>query len=596
MNSAAAREYEIRLSRWQKRARDHRSSDRLFVQLRIVAFLALIAVGCVCIGDTGVSWFWILIPLGLFLLLLRLHAPVIRRHRMAVASVEYYTRGIARLSGSHSPDAVTGVEFESAAHPWSADLDIFGVGSLFQRMNQCRTLPGQRRLAEWLTTVPDARTIGERQSQAESLREQLDLRERLAVIDESEDWASAEQILNVWLHESPGVFPKWTLWGARLTGVLTVIVVGFVGAGVISPSVVLLMLLLQGPFVLANRQRIRNVLDEVDSVDHALRQLSEVTQQFETFPLTEKSLQQLQHRLTAEGVIASQRIAQLSSRIQWLNNSLRNQFFMPVAWALGLYIHLPHRIERWRVCYGKRVPEWLDAVSTLEVVTSISGFSYEQESWCLPEVSGERKEFVATQLGHPLINPSECVCNDVSLTQGQPLMLISGSNMSGKSTLLRSVGTNLVLAFCGARVKAQSLRTFPFQLATAMRVSDSLQEGRSLFFTVVQRLKKVVDLTSEGRPVLFLLDEILSGTNSHDRRRGAEAVILSLVRNSALGMVTTHDLALTKIVDSMDGMGINKHFEDQVIDGRMSFDYQLRDGVVERSNAIELMRMMGLDV
>ena len=175
-------------------------------------------------------------------------------------------------------------------------------------------------------------------------------------------------------------------------------------------------------------------------------------------------------------------------------------------------------------------------------------------------------------------------------------MLISGSNMSGKSTLLRSVGTNLVLAFCGARVNAASLRAYPFQIATAMRVSDSLQEGRSLFFTVVQRLKAVVDLTGQDRPVLFLLDEILSGTNSHDRRRGAEAVIQSLVRNSALGMVTTHDLALTKIVESMDGRAVNKHFEDQVMDGNMTFDYQLRDGVVERSNAIELMRMMGLDV
>ncbi len=168
--------------------------------------------------------------------------------------------------------------------------------------------------------------------------------------------------------------------------------------------------------------------------------------------------------------------------------------------------------------------------------------------------------------------------------------------MSGKSTLLRSVGTNLVLTFCGARVNAAFLRTFPFQIGTAMRVSDSLQEGRSLFFTVVQRLKSVVDLTKQDLPVLFLLDEILSGTNSHDRRRGAEAVIRSLVHNGALGMVTTHDLALTQIVETMDGKAINMHFEDQVTDGQMTFDYQLREGVVQRSNAIELMRMMGLDV
>ena len=204
--------------------------------------------------------------------------------------------------------------------------------------------------------------------------------------------------------------------------------------------------------------------------------------------------------------------------------------------------------------------------------------------------------YQATQLGHPLLMPEECVRNDVSLTAEQPLMLISGSNMSGKSTLLRAVGSNLILTFCGASVNAVALKTYPFQMATAMRISDSLQEGRSLFFSVVQRLKAVVDLTLQERTVLFLLDEILNGTNSHDRRRGAEAVIRSLVDRNGLGIVTTHDLALTQIVDSMNGRAVNKHFEDTITDGKMTFDYQLRDGVVQRSNALELMRMLGLDV
>ena len=408
--------------------------------------------------------------------------------------------------------------------------------------------------------------------------------------------AAAEKSLTGWLAETPVPFPTWALWGARFVGVGSVVVLVLVAGSSLSATTILLMMLLQAPFVYANRHRIRAVMDEVDSVDKALRQLAEVTQQFETFPFTEKSLQQLQNQLSVEGVIASVRIYGLSSQIQWLNNALRNQFFMPLAWIFGLFVHLPYRIERWRICYGGRIAEWLDVVTTMEVVTSVAAFSYEQESFTLPEISEETTEFAAEQLGHPLLPTAECVRNDVTLTADTPLMLISGSNMSGKSTLLRSVGTNLVLAFCGARVNADRFRAYPFQLGTAMRVSDSLQEGRSLFFSVVQRLKTVVDLTSEDRPVLFLLDEILSGTNSHDRRRGAEAVIRTLVNKSALGMVTTHDLTLTKIVDSMDGKAVNKHFEDQVQDGRMTFDYQLRDGVVERSNAIELMRMMGLEV
>ncbi|MEZ6133129.1 MAG: hypothetical protein R3C59_31045 [Planctomycetaceae bacterium] len=589
-------EYRLREDLFRKRAADLRSTDRLFVRFRVIAFLAVVGTGCLCAADPEVAWGWILLPLSVFAVVLKLHQPIIKRLKKTEAAHAYYGRCLNRLAGHWRDFPLHGQQFADAHHPWSADLDVFGPGSLYQKLNQCRTLPAQRKLALWLTTVPSVEEIAERQSQAESLREQLDLRERLAMIDETVDWASAEKSLNGWLIERPDVFPRWALWVARTLGLVSLGVLILVFAGIIDAIWILLMLVLQAPLVLLNRNRIETVKRHVDSVDKALLQLSEVTQQFETFPFTEKSLQQLQNRLIADGVSASSRIQELSTRIQWLNNSLRNQFFIPLAWMFGLFLHLPHRIERWRACHGRQVTEWLDAVTTLEVVTSIAAFNYEKQHFAVPDICDDTIEFSAQQLGHPLLPAAECVRNDVSLTSGTPLMLISGSNMSGKSTLLRSVGTNLVLAYCGARVNATQLRAYPFQPGTAMRVSDSLQEGRSLFFSVVQRLKTVVDLAALERPVLFLLDEILSGTNSHDRRRGAEAVIRTLVNRGALGMVTTHDLTLTQIVDSMDGKAVNKHFEDQVQDGRMTFDYQLRNGVVQRSNAIELMRMMGLDV
>lgn len=595
-HSAAEREYGLRKAVFAQRASDLRSKDRLFVRFRVIAFLLLIGVGCACVADAAVSWLWMLVPIAVFVCVLKLHQPIIKRLRRSEAARNYYTRSLERLAGRWRDGPDCGQQFVDSQHPWSSDLDTFGPGSIFQRLNQCRTLPAQRKLAAWLTTLPATDVIEERQRQSESLRDQLDLREQLAIIEDQVDWATAEKSLTGWLGESPEPFPVWALWGARCVGVVSVVVLIMVFGSSLSITAIFLMMLLQAPFVYANRHRIKSVMDEVDSVDKALQQLSEVTQQFETFPFTEKSLQQLQNRLTVDGMIASNRIRRLSKLIGWLNNALRNQFFMPIAWIFGFYIHLPYRIDRWRTCYGPRVAEWLDAVTTMEVINSVAAFNYEQQRFARPEISEDTIEFTAEQLGHPLLTDAECVRNDVSLTQQTPLMLISGSNMSGKSTLLRSVGTNLVLASCGARVNADRFRAYPFQLGTAMRVSDSLQEGRSLFFSVVQRLKTVVDLTSQDRPVLFLLDEILSGTNSHDRRRGAEAVIRTLVNKSALGMVTTHDLTLTKIVDSMGGKAENKHFEDQVLDGKMTFDYQLRDGVVERSNAIELMRMMGLDV
>lgn len=594
--SEAAREYRLRLESFKKRSTDLASTDRLFSRIRVGMFLLLIAIATVCVGDADVNLWWVLVPLALFALVLRLHAPIVSRLQRAVAARDFYITSLCRLAGDWRTTGETGEEFEPPAHAWCSDLDVLGPGSLFQRINLCRTLPGRRKLAGWLTRLATVEEIEQRQTQTESLRDQLDLREAMAIVDGEVDWSKAESTITRWLAEPVKPFPQWALWGSRILGLVSFVILFLVFGGGLTGSTILLMMVLQAPFIYANRRRIRVVMDHVDSVDKPLRQLADVTRVCEEFPFRDKSLQMLQQRLTADGEIASERIAALSRQIQWLNNSLRNQFFLPLAWMLGLFIHLPHRIQRWRVCYGDRVNDWIDAVSTLEVLNSLAAFNYEQADYVVPEISQERVELVAADLGHPLIDAEDCVCNPVSLTSDQPLLLISGSNMSGKSTYLRAVGVNLVLAACGARVHAKSFRSYPFQIATAMRISDSLQEGRSYFYSVVQRLKSVVDFTRADRPVLFLLDEILSGTNSHDRRRGAEAVIRSLVEAGGLGIVTTHDLSLTEIVDTMDGRAVNRHFEDHVDDGRMSFDYRLREGVVRKSNAIELMRMMGLDV
>lgn len=595
LQTTAGKEYSQREILFRRRLKEIESTDRLFIRLRIAAFVVIVGVGIAAIGDSSISFGWILVPIAIFGLILKLHQPTLRQLRRNRSAHEYYEQCLSRLKGNWREQEYSGSEFAEGGHSWSSDLDIFGPGSLFQKLNQCRTLPSQRKLAEWLTSVPDEDTIKTRQIQAESLKDHVELRERLASIDRNVDWKSAERALSGWISETPEPFPKWALWGARALGAASLLVVILVFTVGLPGSAILVMLLLQAPFVVATRNKLSGAKEHVDDVDKALRQLAEITAQFEAFPFTDKSLQRLQSQLQSDSVVASDKIADLSRLINWLNNGTRNQFFIPLAWMLGLFVHLPYRIDRWRNHYGSKVNEWLNAATELEVINSIAAFNYENEQYSLPTIS-EKPHFEAVQIGHPLLPADGCVRNDVTLSAECPLMLISGSNMSGKSTLLRSVGINTVLAFQGARVNASAMTVFPFHVATAMRVSDSLQEGRSLFFTVVQRLKTIVDLAGESHPVLFLLDEILSGTNSHDRRTGAEAVIRTLVQRNGIGMVTTHDLTLTRIVDSMDGRAVNKHFEDQVLDGQMSFDYQLRDGIVERSNAIELMRMMGLDV
>lgn len=589
--------YENRLREVSEQVRELSQRDQFLVRIRIGIFLTALALGILCIGESEhVSWFWMLIPVVSFLILLPFHQRCLRRLLTARAVCRFHESRLSRLDRHFGTDIADGSEFSEELHPWTQDLDVFGRGSLFQMLNECRTLPGRRHLAGWMTNVCDGETIRVRQARAQGLKEELKLREALACVPDSADWQTAEVLLRQWVQEAPQPIPLWILCWSSLIGIAAVPVIALVTLDVLSLRLLLLLIVLQTPAVILTRRQIRHTAAQMDNVDSALRQFGRVIEVFEQHPVDEPAVRDLQNRFHSESETASSAIHRLGKLIQWQNNAMRNQFFAPIAWACGLFVLLTHLMECWRRQHGRDVSDWLETVACLEATVSVAGYSFDHPQDCLPEISDDQPVLLAEDLGHPLLKINACVRNSVLLTPETPLMLVSGSNMSGKSTFLRSIGASVVLTLCGCVVRATRFRTYPFQLATSMRVNDSLQEGRSLFYSVVRRLKTVVDLTESPRVVLFLLDEILHGTNSHDRRRGAEAVIRSLVSHNGLGIVTTHDLALTQIADTMSSRAVNKHFEDTIVDGTMTFDYKLRDGVVERSNAIALMRMLGLDV
>jgi DNA mismatch repair ATPase MutS len=238
----------------------------------------------------------------------------------------------------------------------------------------------------------------------------------------------------------------------------------------------------------------------------------------------------------------------------------------------------------------------LAAVGEFEALNSFASYSYEHPDDPFPEIVEGTTIIDGNELGHPLIPQAQGVRNSVRLGAGPSMLIVSGSNMSGKSTFLRTVGTNTVMALAGAPVRARSLTIAPLQIAASIRIQDSLQAGASKFYAEITRLRQIVELTKEELPVLFLLDEILHGTNSHDRKIGAEGVVRGLVARKAIGFVTTHDLSLTQIVDELGSRAANVHFEDHLQDGKMTFDYKLRPGVLQKSNALELMRSVGLEV
>jgi DNA mismatch repair ATPase MutS len=277
-----------------------------------------------------------------------------------------------------------------------------------------------------------------------------------------------------------------------------------------------------------------------------------------------------------------------------LLDSRRNQFFAPVALLTMWGVHCALAIEAWRTRHGASVEGWLAAVGQLEALCSVAGYAWEHPDDAYPVIEEGEARFEAEALGHPLIAESRCVRNDVALGGVTRVLIVSGSNMSGKSTLLRAVGTNAVLAQAGAPVRAARLRLSQLRLGATLRIRDSLQEGTSRFYAELVRLRDLVRIADGPVPLLFLLDEILHGTNSHDRRLGAAAVVRGLVLRGAIGLVTTHDLALSEVVDDPDIHAVNVHFEDRLEEGQMVFDYRMRPGVVRTSNALALMQTLGL--
>ena len=334
---------------------------------------------------------------------------------------------------------------------------------------------------------------------------------------------------------------------------------------------------------------------EAASADLGLfRQLIEIV---EARTFASPRLHAIHLRLTSDGGRPSAHIASLQRIVSIVEQCEHNPYARLIATPLVVRSQCAVLIDRWHARHRGQLSAWLEAIGELEAFAALATHKYEHPSDPFPSMSTEGPLFHAGGLAHPLLPERDVVRNDVRLGGGAPqVLVVSGSNMSGKSTLLRAVGVNAVLAQMGASVRADALRLSPVALGATLKIEDSLQSGHSRFYSEILRIRGIVETARGPRPALFLLDEILHGTNSHDRRIGAAAIVHALVEAGAIGLVTTHDLALTELVAELGGRAANVHFADRIEDGRMVFDYRMRSGVVERSNALALMRAVGLDV
>jgi len=560
----------------------------------LVAVTVLLGLLLLLASEQLVASAWVLLPLAGLGAVQLAEWRLGRRREQARRAAAFWQDALERLEGRWPPAPFTGLEFVPPDDLSALDLDLVGERSLFTRLDRSRTRIGARTLASWLLHPADAATLALRREAIAELRGRLDLREALALagppgVAEVEPaqlagWARGRGHL-------PWPWLRWLLgpiaWALLATAAGAAL--GWWGPWPIAAAAALALAAhaaLQG----------RATATVIEVLEPLLR-LSVVAglmAVIEVEPFRSPLLRALQAELGG-GAPASRPVARLARHVQRLL-ALRLEAVAVIGYPLLWHLREALHVEAWRAAHGVRVEGWLGAVGTFEALCAAAAFADEHPGWGEAELVEDGPVLEAEALGHPLLPKDRCVPNDLRLGGGAPgLLLLSGSNMSGKSTLLRAVGLNVTLAQAGLPVRAARLRLSRLVVGASIRIGDSVLDGESRFYAELRRLRALLARAGEA-PVLFLLDELLGGTNSHDRLAGASGVLSGLVRRNAIGLCSTHDLALTRIVDTLGPRAANGHFGDTLEDGRLRFDHRLRPGVVQRSNAIELMRAVGLEV
>jgi ABC-type multidrug transport system fused ATPase/permease subunit len=591
----------------EEQARQKARASRVISSFRLITFVG--AAGLAFARGFGYLpfWCWWLAAAlaAAFVALVVWHARIDRIERRLAAAIAFHRWAILRIDGKYAEYPSRGERFRSDEHPYSSDLDLFGEASLFQLLDSTRTRRGEDTLARWLTESCARDEVLERQAAVRELMAREGVREELAVLGALIRADKPDPAPLVAWAESPPVVSALPL--ARVAAFLlpALLALAFVLSQleIVSSRIVLVVALGQWLYALSLLPKVEPIASAVSAREGALspyRSMLELIarERFET-----PSMQRLHAKIgtTKESSrTAPEEIGRLSAIAGFLD-ARQNEVFRFFIGPLFLWdLHCVLALERWQIRAGRRVRSWLDAIGEFEALASLAGFAHDHRETSWPTLE-ETAAFRAKGLGHPLIDAKGRVTNDVSLRGPGTALLVTGSNMSGKSTLLRSMGTNAVLAMAGAPVVAEELVMAPVELRTSMWARDSLAKGVSHFYAELEKLKCVVDGIEAERPLFFLLDEILQGTNSRERIIGARSVLRHLLERGAMGAISTHDVGLLDLGPDLDARVDKVHFEEQVSDSEngkstMTFDYKLRPGVVRSTNALRLMRRVGIDV
>jgi hypothetical protein len=564
----------------------------------------LLMAGCLCVGALTIGFapthhaaalLWLAISLLGACYSLRRYVRSGAQWREIEKRCEYFERGMHRLTGMWQGHGRTGEEFARENHLYQNDLNVIGDGSLFELLCTIRSEFGAERLADYLLEPVSLVESRRRQEAVRELREGAWLREEMDLLGDFRSEDCGYSVFETWLGLTPIVSPGVVRHLLLLSSAGT----SLIGLGILSHALawnvwlpfMLVLITMQAVAAGIYLRRVRPRLDQLRRLTNAFTILQQGLALMEKQKFQSPKLQEMVTRVQSQK--ASSHLKALERLIRFVEQREKEMFHY-LSYLLAGGTQLVLAVDHWRSEHQQHFRGWVDAWAEFEALQAIAGFAFEQPGTIFAELVEGDPVFEAVRLGHPLLASKHCVCNDILLNAQSRFYLITGSNMAGKSTMLRTVGLNAVIALAGGPVRAARARLSRLTVCASLAVTDSLLEGKSKFLAEVARLSESIARSRSGEPVLFLIDEILSGTNSKDRIEAAEVVVKILIRGGAVGAISTHDLALSRILDDTTMPGALVHMESDNPDDPLDFDYLLKPGVSRKSNALAIVRMMGI--
>lgn len=564
--------------------------------LRLALFIAGIAGLYFFFNQTTLLIICICLTFLPLFILVKIHNRFFIRKEWLETQARIIQEELQALSGDYS-SFEDGKEYVNPEHPYSFDLDIFGRRSLFQSINRTCTFFGKNRLAKWLQNhLHEKTSIEKRQEMVREISEHTLFREQFRVAGLVHHGQSSDgEKIQAW-SQSPAQYlhagwVKAFIWGVPVINSLLLItsLAGWTSFSWLGLSFGIFLVLSFGII-----KRATYIQETYGKQLKSLNGYARLIALAKAENWKSAGMQELMERFNLNGQSPIQALQQLSKELDRLD--LRNKQFLYVLLEGSIFFQLQEivRIERWKVRYGQHISEWLETVGELDALCSLGTFAYNHPQYTNPELTEKPFCFLATQMGHPLMPASQCVKNDATIPSRPFFLIITGANMAGKSTYLRTIGVNYLLACIGAPVCCERLKLYPNQLITSLRTSDSLSDNESYFFAELKRLKRIIDLLNQGQQLFIILDEILKGTNSMDKQKGSFDLIRQFMQLKANGIIATHDLLLGSLIKQFPEEIRNYCFEADIKENELTFSYKLREGVAQNMNACFLMKKMGI--